>query len=81
MLNIEKALRDAGSSVADVVRVRYILPNRDDFPKTWPVLKKWFGTVKPAATMIQSQLMKEEMLIEIEVTARKGCSTSAGPGL
>jgi enamine deaminase RidA (YjgF/YER057c/UK114 family) len=78
MLNIDKALRDAGSSTADVVRVKYILPNRDDFPKTWPVLRKWFGSVKPAATMVQSQLMKEEMLIEIEVTAKKGCGAGVG---
>ncbi|OAA52909.1 Endoribonuclease L-PSP/chorismate mutase-like protein [Cordyceps fumosorosea ARSEF 2679] len=70
--NIDKALREAGSSMADAVRVRYILPDRDDFPTTWPVLKAWFGDVRPAATMIQAVLMKEEMKIEIEVTARKG---------
>lgn len=57
--------------MADVVRVHYILPDRDDFPKTWPVLKKWFGEVRPAAMMIQAQLMKPEMKIEIEVTAKK----------
>jgi enamine deaminase RidA (YjgF/YER057c/UK114 family) len=73
MTNIAAALKDAGASVSDVVRVHYILPNRDDFPKTWPVLKKWFGDVRPAATMVQSGLMKEEMKIEIEVTARTGC--------
>ncbi|OAQ68938.1 C6 zinc finger domain-containing protein [Pochonia chlamydosporia 170] len=73
LLNVDKALKEAGSCMADVVRVQYILPNRDDFPKTWPVLKKWFGDVKPAAMMIQSALMKEEMKIEIEVTAKKGC--------
>lgn len=71
--NVDKALMEAGSCMADVVRVQYILPDRDDFPKTWPVLKKWFGDVKPAAMMIQSALMKEEMKIEIEVTAKKGC--------
>ncbi|KAL6914096.1 hypothetical protein ACHAPO_002542 [Fusarium lateritium] len=73
MNNIAAALESAGASVSDVVRVKYILPNRDDFPKTWPVLKKWFGEVRPAATMVQSALMKEDMKIEIEVTARIGC--------
>ncbi|KAG8669786.1 hypothetical protein FPOAC2_09128 [Fusarium poae] len=73
MHNIAAALESAGASVSDVVRVKYILPDRDDFPKTWPVLKKWFGEVRPAATMVQSALMKEEMKIEIEVTARIGC--------
>ncbi|KAF5123505.1 RutC family protein [Metarhizium brunneum] len=73
LCNVDKALMEAGSCMADVVRVQYILPDRDDFPKTWPVLRKWFGDVKPAAMMIQSALMKEEMKIEIEVTAKKGC--------
>ncbi|KAK6699524.1 hypothetical protein SNK03_012268 [Fusarium graminearum] len=73
MINIATALESAGASLSDVVRVKYILPDRDDFPKTWPVLKKWFGEVGPAATMVQSALMKDEMKIEIEVTARIGC--------
>lgn len=80
LTNISAALKDAGASVEDVVRVRYILPDRDDFPKTWPVLQKWFGHVRPAATMVQSGLMKEEMKIEIEVTARKGCGNTADQG-
>ncbi|KAM4060399.1 endoribonuclease l-PSP domain-containing protein [Hirsutella rhossiliensis] len=71
LANIDKALKEAGSCMADVVRVRYILPDRTEFPKTWPVLRRWFGDVQPAATMVQSGLMKEEMKIEIEVTARK----------
>lgn len=71
--NVAKALSDAGSSIEDVVRVQYILPDKKEFPKTWPVLKKWFGEVKPGAMMIEAELMKEEMKIEIEVTAKKGC--------
>jgi len=70
--NISTALKDAGSGMHEVVRVRYILPNGADFGKTWPVLRRWFGDVRPAATMIQANLMKEEMKIEIEVTAKKG---------
>ena len=62
----------------EVVRVRYILPNGADFDKTWPVLRRWFGDVRPAATMIQANLMKEEMKVEIEVTAKKG-SANAEP--
>ncbi|KAJ6447124.1 Dolichyl-phosphate beta-glucosyltransferase [Purpureocillium lavendulum] len=77
LVNVDAALREAGASMADVVRVRYILPDRRDFPKTWPVLKRWFGEVRPAATMVESGLMKEEMKIEIEVTAKKGCGAAA----
>lgn len=71
-MNIAKALEEAGATIADVVRVQYVLPDRNDFPKTWPVLQKWFGDVRPAAMMVQSGLMKEEMKIEIEITAKRG---------
>ncbi|KOS18039.1 Ribonuclease UK114 [Escovopsis weberi] len=74
--NIEKALREAGCLMSDVVRVRYILPDRNDFPKIFHVLREWFDQVRPAATMIQSALMDEDMKIEIEITARKGSGSS-----
>ncbi|MEJ2229501.1 MAG: RidA family protein [Alphaproteobacteria bacterium] len=69
--NIEAALKEAGASLADVVRVRYILPNGADFKACWPVTKENFGTVKPACTMIQAGLLDPAMKIEIEVTARR----------
>jgi enamine deaminase RidA (YjgF/YER057c/UK114 family) len=76
--NIERALLDAGSGLSDVVRVRYILPRAEDFEPCWPVLRKYFGTVRPAATMIQAGLSDPRMKIEIEVTARKrGASDAA----
>ena len=68
--NIEKALTQAGSGWADVVRVRYILPRVADFEPCWPVLRKYFGEVRPAATMIAAGLSDPRMKIEIEVTAR-----------
>ncbi|MEL4456678.1 RidA family protein [Lutimonas vermicola] len=67
--NIEKALREADSSLADIVRLTYILPDGTQFEKCWPVLKKYFGKVKPAATMISAGLANEQMKIEIEATA------------
>jgi enamine deaminase RidA (YjgF/YER057c/UK114 family) len=71
MMNIDTALTEAGSSMKDVVRVRYVFPDRKDFPKCWPVLRKWFGEAKPAAMMIQAGLLEEIMKVEIEVTAKK----------
>jgi enamine deaminase RidA (YjgF/YER057c/UK114 family) len=71
LLNIERALRDAGSQFSDVVRVRYILPRVEDFESCWPVLRRYFGDVRPAATMISAGLADPRMKIEIEVTARK----------
>jgi enamine deaminase RidA (YjgF/YER057c/UK114 family) len=70
LANIEKALRDAGSRISDVVRVRYILPRVEDFEPCWPVLRRHFGEVRPAATMISAGLTDPRMKIEIEVTAR-----------
>ena len=71
MRNIEAALSEAGASMADVVRVHYILPRRGDFEPCWPVLKRYFGEVRPAATMIEAGLSDPRMKIEIEVTARR----------
>jgi enamine deaminase RidA (YjgF/YER057c/UK114 family) len=73
--NIEQALQEAGSRLAEVVRVHYILPRVEDFPPCWPVLRKYFGDVRPAATMISAGLADPRMKIEIEVTARKCQST------
>lgn len=70
--NIEAALAQAGARLADVVRVRYILPDADDFPDCWPVLRRAFGGIRPAATMIAAGLADRRMRIEIEVTARLG---------
>lgn len=71
MKNIKRALGEAGSSLADVVRVRYILPDAADFEPCWPVLRQYFGEVRPAATMIAAGLSDPRMKIEIEVTARR----------
>ena len=70
--NIQTVLEQAGATLADVVRVRYILPERDDFRKCWPVIRRYLGDVQPAATMFTAGLADTRMKIEIEVTARKG---------
>ncbi len=69
--NIEAALAQAGSSLKDVVRVTYVLPNGSDFEPCWPVLRRYFGEVRPAAMMICAGLADPRMKIEIEVTALK----------
>ena len=69
--NIEAALAKAGASIADVVRVTYILPVASDFEKCWPVLRERLGDVRPAATMFVAPLVNDQIKIEIEVMARK----------
>ena len=75
-INIANALEQAGASLANVVRVHYILPDAKDFPACWPVLRKYLGDVRPAATMFAAGLADERMKIEIEVTARRGNQAS-----
>ena len=69
--NIGAALAEAGARFGDVVRVRYILPDRADFEPCWPVLRACFAESPPAATMIVAGLSDPRMKIEIEVTARR----------
>ena len=69
--NIGAALAEAGADFADVVRVTYILPDASEFERCWPVLRKYFGAIRPAATMICCGLADPRMRIEIEVTALK----------
>ena len=76
--NIAAALGSAGAALEDVVRVTYILPNAADFPRCWPVLRRHFGAVRPAATMLAAGLIDPRVKIEIEVTAHK-TGGSRGP--
>jgi enamine deaminase RidA (YjgF/YER057c/UK114 family) len=69
--NIESALAHAGASLKDIVRINYVLPVGSDFPKCWPVLRKYLGEVRPAAMMISASLLDPRMKIEIEATAMK----------
>ncbi len=69
--NIRQALADAGARLEDVVRVTYIVPDGSQFKQCWPVLRKHFGTIRPAATMISAGLADPRMRIEIEVTAKR----------
>lgn len=74
-INIKSTLLKAEASLNDIVRVTYILPNVKDFKKCWPILKKYLGDVKPAATMFSAQLADDKMKIEIQVTAFKKNNT------
>lgn len=71
MKNIVQALQQAGARLEDVVRVRYILPEAAEFEQCWPVLRRHFGAIRPAATMLCAGLADARIRIEIEVTARK----------
>jgi enamine deaminase RidA (YjgF/YER057c/UK114 family) len=69
--NILETLQKANAKLSDIVRVTYILPDSSLFELCHPTLKKYFGQIKPAATMLSAGLANDKMLIEIEVTAIK----------
>ena len=70
--NISAALAEAGSSLDEVVRVTYVLPDGALFEQCWPAMREAFSSAKPAAMMIQAGLSDPAMKIEIEVTALRG---------
>ncbi|MCQ1852178.1 RidA family protein [Neorhizobium galegae] len=72
---IEKALKEAGSGLQDVVRVRYYLTDMADYDSIVQVLGETFSEIRPAATMVVCGLTTPEMKIEIEVTARIGAGS------
>lgn len=76
LATIAKALGEAGSSLKDVVRVRYYLVDMADYDAVVEVLGSAFAQIRPAATMIVCGLTTPEMKIEIEVTARIGAGAS-----
>ena len=66
---IGHALNEAGTDFAHVVRVSYMLPDRNEFEECWPLLSETFGDNPPAATMVECGLIDPKYRIEIEVTA------------
>lgn len=74
--NVSAALQQAGFSLDDVVRTTYILPRAEDFPACWPVLREYFGEIRPANTTFIAGLVDPRMRIEIEVTARRASSAA-----
>lgn len=69
--NIKAAMEQAGFSLDDVVRATYIFPDAADFVRCWPVLRRYLGKARPAATAIVAGLVDRRMKIEIEVTGKK----------
>lgn len=69
--NIRTAMEQAGFSLEDTVRVRYIYPDPTDFEPCWPILRDSFGPARPAATMLSAGLADPRMKVEIEVTGKR----------
>lgn len=68
---IQRVLDKAGFAMSDIVRVQYTVTDRANVERIKPVLGKWLGGIRPAATMVIAGLIEPEMKLEIEVTALK----------
>ena len=70
MSNIAAALKQAGASLDDVVKVTYYLTGKGQFELIGPIVGRHFARARPAASAVLVGLVDERMLIEIEVMAR-----------
>ena len=69
--NIDSALRQAGSGMADIVRLRCFVAPGVGFEEFAPIFKRWFADIRPANTTVVTGFLDPRMKIEIEVTARR----------
>jgi enamine deaminase RidA (YjgF/YER057c/UK114 family) len=69
LATIGEVLDEAGFSFAEVVRCHYYVTEAAFADRVFPILGETFGKIRPAATMVVCDLIRPEMLIEIEVTA------------
>ena len=70
--NIMAALNAAGFELGHTIRVQYTVSDRKYVEEVLPVLRKHYGAILPAATMVIAEMVDERMKIEIEVTAFRG---------
>ena len=67
---IERALKEAGATLADVVRTRIYVVNADNWEAVGRVHGKYFGEIRPANTLVEiSRIVGDDYLVEIEADA------------
>jgi enamine deaminase RidA (YjgF/YER057c/UK114 family) len=66
---IEKAINQLGGALHDVIRTRIYIRYVTDWEPVALVHGERFGSIRPANTMVQAQLIGDEYLVEIEAEA------------
>ncbi|OYN82801.1 RidA family protein [Mycolicibacterium sphagni] len=67
---IQKALSDVGADLSDVIRTRIFVTDISRWRDVGAVHAEFFGTVRPAATMVEvAALIEPGLLVEIEADA------------
>ena len=68
--NLGRCLAAAGATFADVCKVTVFLRNVADREKVNTVRREYFGSSRPASTLVEvSRLVHDDLLLEIEATA------------
>ncbi len=73
--NIRRALRQAGTDLDRMVRIRFYVASREEFDRIKPIIRKYCDPARPASTGLICAMLEERMRVEIEVTAKR---TTAG---
>lgn len=68
--NIERALTEAGASLADLVRVLIFVAREEDFERIAPIIRKHCYAARPSNTTVFARMVSPQMLVEIEATAK-----------
>ena len=67
--NVEHALRVAGATLDDVVKVTVWLTDTADFAAMNEIYRRWFDAPRPVRACVRADLMGQNLLVEIEATA------------
>lgn len=79
--NLKRCLAAAGATFADVCKVTVFLRHGTDRSRINPVRQEYFGTTRPASTLVEvAGFSREDILVEIEAIAVVPSATSPWAG-